>query len=77
MTFSNFQTEYYLKWLGYSESENSWVVQEDTNCDDLIMAYEQAQLGNVEGNQMKTKRFLKYCLIESILCFVFQANLFR
>lgn len=32
-----------MKWRGYSKSQNSWVLQSDLNCDDLVREFERRQ----------------------------------
>lgn len=39
----NGETQYYLKWLGYPRSENTWEPLENLSCPDFIAAFEESE----------------------------------
>jgi len=45
------KVEYYLKWLKYNDSANSWEPEENLNCDKLVNDFEERMRRENENNQ--------------------------
>lgn len=54
------RTEYFLKWLGYPEDDNTWEPRENLSCEDLIEMFERSKCkeggSGGEGSKVKLER---------------------
>lgn len=53
--FLNGKMQYYLKWKGFDDSENSWENEEDLHCDELLERYMKYHMADNEAKKKKKR----------------------
>lgn len=58
----NGKVQYYLKWQGYPDTDNSWVNEEDLSCDELRIQFEERQIGELYNTNYIVDNRICFCL---------------